>query len=116
MGVMELGDDNSSPQQQRLMILNAEKGLKYKTGKNVKAITEHEIVIEDIKSKKQESIPCDSVLICRGYVGKPKIYEELASARDEVYLIGDAKMKIRCNEKRNIGDAILEGWQIANRL
>lgn len=116
MGVMEIGDDNSSPQQQRLMILNAEKKLAYKLGKNVMDISEGEIVLQDMRTKKQETLACDSVLICRGYVGRPKLYEELAAAHGEVYLIGDAKMKIRCNEKRNIGDAILEGWQIANRL
>ena len=73
-------------------------------------------MIRDMKTKREETIECDSLLICRGYTGRPKIFEELRAAGVDTYLIGDAKMKIRCNEKRNIGDAILEGWQIANRL
>ena len=114
--VMELGDDNSSPQQQRLMILNAQKGLQYKLASDIAAVTENTVVIRDMKTKREETIECDSLLICRGYTGRPKIFEELRAAGVDTYLIGDAKMKIRCNEKRNIGDAILEGWQIANRL
>ena len=116
MGVMEIGDDNSSPQQQRLMILNAQLGLKYKMGKDVADIHEGEIVLRDMKTKQEETLPCDSVLICRGYTGRPKIYTEICEKHKEVYLIGDSKMKIRCNDKRNIGDAILEGWQVGNRI
>ncbi len=116
MGVMELGDDNSSPQQQRLMILNAERKLTYKLGKDIAGLNEEGVILRDVKTKKEESLPCDSVLICRGYTGRPEIYDALAAAVDEIYLIGDARMKIRCNEKRNIGDAILEGWQVGNRI
>ena len=116
MGVMELGDDNSSPQQQRLMILNAQLGLKYKMGKDVADVREGEIVLRDVRTRQEETLPCDSVLICRGYTGRPKIYTELCEKFGEVYLIGDSKMKIRCNDKRNIGDAILEGWQVGNRI
>ena len=47
---------------------------------------------------------------------KRKIYDELLKEMSEVHLIGDSRMKIRCNDKRNIGDAILEGWQIAQRI
>ena len=116
MGVMEIGDDNSSPQQQRLMILNAQKGIKYKLAKDVASVTETGVTLRDLKTKAEETIECDSLLICRGYTGRPKIYDELLKEMSEVYLIGDSKMKIRCNDKRNIGDAILEGWQIANRI
>ncbi|MBO4289735.1 MAG: FAD-dependent oxidoreductase [Lachnospiraceae bacterium] len=114
--VMELGDDNSSPQQQRLMILNAMKGLQYKLGKDIAEVKEDGVVLRDVRTKQEETLPCDTVLICRGYTGKPKIYEELCAAHKEVYLIGDSKMTIRCNDKRNIGDAILEGWQVGNRI
>ena len=116
MRVMELGDDNSSPQQQRLMILNAQKGLQYKLATDVASITENSIVLRDIKTKAEETMECDSVLICRGYVGRPEIYDRLYEAGMEVYMVGDARMKIRCNDKRNIGDAILEGWQIGSRI
>ncbi len=116
MGIMELGDDNSSPQQQRLMILNAQKGVVYKTGKDIARFTEEGIVLKDLRTKQEETIQCDSILVCRGYTGTPKIYDELYGKVKEIYKIGDCTMTLRCNDKRNIGNAILEGWQIANRI
>ncbi|MCR5449336.1 MAG: NAD(P)/FAD-dependent oxidoreductase [Solobacterium sp.] len=116
MGIMELGDDNSSPQQQRLMILNAEKGVTYKTGKDIARFTDEGIVLKDLRSKQEETVKCDSILVCRGYTGTPKIYDELLGKVKEIHKIGDCTMTLRCNDKRNIGNAILEGWQIANRI
>ena len=53
MGLMELGDDNSSPGQQRLNILMAQHRdrLTMLFGKNLKEITEDGAVLEDIKTK-----------------------------------------------------------------
>ena len=116
MGVMEIGDDNSSPQQQRLMILNAQKGIQYKLAKDIAGVNEKGVILRDMKTKQEELVECDSVLICRGYTGRPKIWNELQDKVQDLYLIGDSKMKIRCNDKRNIGDAILEGWQVGNRI
>ncbi|MBE6121641.1 MAG: hypothetical protein E7190_02850 [Erysipelotrichaceae bacterium] len=116
MGVMEIGNDNSSPQQQRLMILNAQKGISYKLGKDIASFSENGIALRDLRTKQEEFLECDTVLVCRGYTGAPKIYDELLGKVNEVYKIGDCTMALRCNEKRNIGDAILEGWQIANRI
>ena len=116
MGLMELGDDNSSPQQQRLMILNAEKKVAFKTAKDIARITPEGIYLKDLKTKKEEFVACDNVLVCRGYKGVSRLYDALLGKVNEVYRIGDAKMLLRCNDKRNIGDAILEGWQIANRI
>ena len=116
MGVMEIGNDNSSPQQQRLMILNAQKGIKYKLGKDVAGVSAEGVTLKDLRTKQEELVPCDSMLICRGYTGKAAIADELRERELDVYEIGDCTMKIRCNEKRNIGDAILEGWQVGNRI
>lgn len=116
MGVMEIGNDNSSPQQQRLMILNAQKGISYKLGKDIASFDEKGITLRDLRTKKEEHIECDTVLVCRGYTGTPGLYDELIGKVPEIYKAGDCKMTLRCNEKRNIGDAILEGWQIANRI
>ena len=116
MGVMEIGNDNSSPQQQRLMILNAQKCISYKLGKDIASFSENGIALRDLRTKQEEFLECDTVLVCRGYTGAPKIYDELLGKVNEVYKIGDCTMALRCNEKRNIGDAILEGWQIANRI
>ncbi len=116
LGVMEIGDDNSSPQQQRLMILNAQKGVTYKLAKDIVRITDEGIVLKDLKTQQEETVACDTVLVCRGYTGTHRLYDALCGKVKEVYRIGDAKMTLRCNEKRNIGNAVLEGWQIANRI
>ena len=116
MGVMEIGNDNSSPQQQRLMIINAEKGIVYKLGKDIAGVSAEGVTLKDLRTGKEELVPCDSMLICRGYTGDAKFADELRTLGADVYEIGDGTMKIRCNEKRNIGDAILEGWQVGNRI
>lgn len=116
MGVMELGDDNSSPQQQRLMILNAQKGLVYKLAKDIAGVSKEGVTLKDVKTKQEEFVACDSLLICRGYRGTMTLFDELYEKGQEVYAVGDCTMKLRCNEKRNIGNAILEGWQIGQRI
>lgn len=118
-GQMELGDDNSSPQQQRLMVLMGAyqmKGkLKYELGQAATEITDNGVILTNVKTKQTKEVACDNVIMCRSYHGKPKIYDEL---RDEVetYLIGDAKLKSRCDNKRVIHHAIEDAWGIANMI
>lgn len=118
-GQMELGDDNSSPQQQRLMVLMGQyqmKGkLRYELGQACTEITDTGVVLTSQKDKSKKEVACDNVIMCRSYHGKPKIYDEL---RDEVdtYLIGDAKLQTRCTNKRVIHHAIEDAWGIANMI
>ena len=116
---MELGNDNSSPGQQRLKILLDERDVEFITEHNIVEITKTGAVLKDMRDKEEDvrvEVPCDDIIICRGYTGRPKIYKELLGKIPEVYLAGDAAMQIRCNEKRTIGDAIHDGWVIANRI
>lgn len=120
MGFMELGDDNSSPQQQRLSILlNEFKAAgAFKTELNCAFVelTDEGAVLRNSKAKKDETVACDTVIMCRGYRGRPKIYEDISASVPETYLVGDATMRLRCNDKRVIHDAITEAWGVANNI
>ena len=118
MGIMELGDDNSSPQQQRLSILL---GAYMRTGQfktklnySFSEVTDNGAILKNNKTKEEESVACDNIIICRSYHGKPKMYEEIRAAIPETYLVGDAILRNRCENKRVIHDAITDAWGIAN--
>ena len=120
MGFMDLGDDNSSPQQQRLSVLLSDYR---KTGKFSTELSQACIGVNDegavlrhAKTKEEKTVACDTVIMCRGYVGRPKIYDKIRDAVPETYLVGDASVRLRCNDKRVIGDAITDAWGIANNI
>jgi 2,4-dienoyl-CoA reductase-like NADH-dependent reductase (Old Yellow Enzyme family)/thioredoxin reductase len=115
-GLLELANDNSSPMQQRLMILSMGLGIDFRLGVDITEITDDGAVLTDLDTKEKTEVKCDNVLICRGYRGRPAIYKELQGKVKELYLVGDAQIRSRCVEPRNIGDAIHEGWIAANRL
>ncbi len=120
MGLMELGDDNSSPQQQRLSILLGSYlragQLTLKLNHAFLEVTAEGAILRDNKSKAEEAVACDHVIMCRGYHGRPKLWEEIRAAIPETYLVGDATMRLRCNDKRVIHHAIEEAWGIANNI
>ena len=120
MGIMELGDDNSSPQQQRLSILLGEYAkagaLTFKLNRTFVAVAEDGAILRDNKSKDEERVPCDHIIMCRGYHGRPKIWEEIRAAIPETYLVGDAVLRNRCDDKRVIHHAITDAWGIANNI
>ncbi|MBQ6453603.1 MAG: FAD-dependent oxidoreductase [Coriobacteriales bacterium] len=119
MGIMELGDDNSSPQQQRLSILMGgymrTGKLQFKYGHSINRATATGIVLNS-PAKQEVEVKCDDVIVCRGYRGRPKIYDEIREAVPETYLVGDATMRLRCDDKRVIHDAITDAWGIANNI
>ena len=116
-GMMELGDDNSSPQQQRLNVIlgSMRDRVTFIYGHAVSEITDKGVVLTSLMTKQPREIPCDNVIMCRSYHGQPKIYTEL---RDKVdtYLVGDAVLKNRCENKRVIHHAIEDAWGIANQI
>jgi uncharacterized FAD-dependent dehydrogenase len=115
--LFELGEDNSGPMQQRLLSLVMEYGVDLRFGKNVTKITEKGAMLSDIDTKDSYEVECDNVILCRGYKGGgSKIFKELEGKVAELYKVGDCQIKSRCVEYRTIGDAILEGWQVANRI
>lgn len=119
MGVMELGDDNSTPQQQRLTILLGEYQrtgkLQFKYGHSIAEVTDTGAVLRN-PAKTEVPVACDSIIMCRGYHGQPKIYDEIRSVVPEAYLVGDAILRSRCDDKRVIHDAITDAWGVANMI
>lgn len=95
MGLMELGDDNSTPQQQRLAILL---GSYMRTGQFSTRLnyTFSELCAEGAKLKNNktgqiEEVACDNVIMCRGYHGQPKLFEQISQIVPETYLVGMRK-------------------------
>jgi 2,4-dienoyl-CoA reductase-like NADH-dependent reductase (Old Yellow Enzyme family)/thioredoxin reductase len=116
MGILEVGNDNSSPSQQRLMLLAMGLGVEFRLGLNIVEITDVGAILEDVDTNERTTIACDDIILCRGYRGRPAIYKELRDKVDDLYLVGDATIKSRCLEPRTMGDAIHEGWTTANRI
>ena len=120
MGIMELGDDNSTPQQQRLSILLSEYmrtgAFRTKLNYAFMGYQEGNAVLKNNATKAEEEIPCNNVIICRGYHGRPKIWEEIRAEIPETYLVGDAILRLRCDDKRVIHNAITDAWGIANNI
>ena len=44
------------------------------------------------------------------------MWEQIRAEIPESYLVGDAEMRLRCNDKRVIHDAITDAWGIANNI
>jgi 2,4-dienoyl-CoA reductase-like NADH-dependent reductase (Old Yellow Enzyme family)/thioredoxin reductase len=115
--LLELGEDNSGPMQQRLLALLFKNKVDIRMGKDVTEITGKGVMLTDVDTKDSYEQECDSIILCRGYTGGgPGIYKELQGKVNELYKVGDCQIKSRCLEYRTVGDAILEGWQVANRI
>ena len=124
MGFMECGDDNSSPQQQRLKILLEE----FEDEGRFTKLLEHTmlrvegdstaVLRADNKGRSREEVrlTCDNIIMCRSYHGRPKMYEQIRDAGVRTYLVGDAVLRNRCDDKRVIHDAITDAWGIANNI
>lgn len=108
--LFELAEDNSSPMQQRLIMLVMESGVELRLGENLKEITDEGASFAHVTSGELSEVKCDSILLCRGYNRADQLYKELVDKIDDLYQIGD------CVSPRLIGDAINEGWVIANRI
>ena len=123
MGFMECGNDNSSPQQQRLKILLEE----FEDAGKFSKLLEHTFLrVEDGqavlradnkgRSKEEVCVACDDIIMCRSYHGLPKLFDEVRDAGVRTFLVGDATMRNRCDDKRVIHDAITDAWGIANNI
>ena len=118
-GVMELGTDNSSPQQQRLsVLLNGQyrSQVSFIYGHAFGEVTENGAKLINVMNKQEKAVECDHIIMCRSYHGRPKMYEEIRAEIPETYLVGDAILNSRCDNKRVIGDAITDAYGIANNI
>lgn len=119
-GKMELGDDNSSPQQQRLSVLLDEFEdagmLEYRLNSALVQVTRDGALLRNRKDREESEVACDSIIMCRGYHGRPKLWEQIREEVPEAYLVGDAVLRSRCDDKRVIHHAITDAWGIANNI
>ena len=109
MALWEIASDNSSPGWMRLLSLFMELGIDFELCQTLKEITDDGVIAEDSEGALTE-IKGDSVVVCAGYDPDNALYNELKGEVEELYLIGDAV------KARLIGDAIHEGWLVANQL
>ncbi|MGD0876974.1 MAG: FAD-dependent oxidoreductase [Anaerolineales bacterium] len=108
-GMMEIAQDDSTPMQQRLIALLMQNRVEMKLTSSLTEVTGDGAILLCGDGKKNE-IKCENVILCTGYVPIDGIYEELRGKVKELYKIGD------CVKPRQIGDAVHEGWLVANRL
>lgn len=80
------------PHENRIMLIDLLKQHKVqvKTGRFLQQMTTEGAVIVDSKQHK-EIIAIDSIVTAIGYKPESSLYNDLASRRPEVYLIGDAQ-------------------------
>ena len=90
--------------------------IRYRLGHSLAEVTENGAVLRSVKNKAETEVVCDNIILCRGYHGQPKIFDEIRKEIPETYLVGDAVMKLRCDDKRVIGNAITDAWGIANNI
>ena len=116
-GIIDLGDDNSAPQQQRLsnLLMGMRDKIRLIYGHSITEITDRGAILTSLKNKNAIEVDCDNIIMCRGYHGQPEIYNDLLG-KVELYLVGDATLRSRCDNKRVIGNAIEDAWGIANRI
>lgn len=115
-GLFEIADDFSVPTQQRLIgLTTAQYPVDYRLMSDLIEITDDGAILKDTLLGDEAEVKCDNIILCRGYHGDSKLYRSLFGTI-EINKVGDCQVKSRCNESRNIGDAIHEGWVVANRI
>lgn len=75
---------------------------------SVKA-TENGLVIRDLDTGAEESIPADTVILAVGFTPDRELYNAMQEC-DEVYAIGD------CKEFHNVHSAVWDAFEVANHI
>jgi NADPH-dependent 2,4-dienoyl-CoA reductase/sulfur reductase-like enzyme len=115
-GLFEVGKGNCAAMQQRLVMLTTQEyPVDYRLMLNLVEITDDGTIFEDTITKEKEEIKCDNIILCRGFHGESNLYKAL-DGKVEIHRVGDCQMKSRCTEDRTLGNAIHEGWVVANRI
>lgn len=105
----EIASDDSAPSWQRIIELLEEYHVDLKLMMTLKEITDDGVIMTDI-SGDNNVIKGDSVVICAGFDPENSLYRLLNGRIKELYIIGDAV------KARVIGNAIHEGWSVANQI
>jgi len=109
MGEFELASDDSAPNQVRLIALLKKYEVDINLCMTLKEITDKGIISTDDEGNLRE-FEGDSVVVCAGYTPNLVLFDELKNNVKKIYKIGD------CVKARLIGDAVNEGWLVANQI
>jgi NADH:flavin oxidoreductases, Old Yellow Enzyme family len=109
MGMLEIAADDSSPGWITIIRMLMQYKIDIHLCLTLKEITEKGITAADPDGN-ITAVEADSVVICGGFDPNNELYAELKDKVGELYLIGDAV------KARLIGDAVHEGWIVANQL
>jgi 2,4-dienoyl-CoA reductase-like NADH-dependent reductase (Old Yellow Enzyme family)/thioredoxin reductase len=109
MGLYEIAADDSSCNQMRIISMLQQYDVDFVLACNLKEITDDGIIAVDCEGNSVE-VKGDSIVLCSGFNPDTTLYKELQGKVKRVYAIGD------CVKARFIGDAINEGWLVANQL
>ena len=71
--------------------------------------TENGLVIRDLDTGAEESIPADTVILAVGFTPDRELYDAMQEC-DEVYAIGD------CKEFHNVHSAVWDAFEVANHI
>ena len=71
--------------------------------------TENGLVIRDLDTGAEESIPADTVILAIGFTPDRELYNAMQEC-DEVYAIGD------CKEFHNVHSAVWDAFEVANHI
>ena len=71
--------------------------------------TENGLVIRDLDTGAEESIPADTVILAVGFTPDRELYNSMQDC-DEVYAIGD------CKEFHNVHSAVWDAFEVANHI
>ena len=71
--------------------------------------TENGLVIRDLDTGAEESIPADTVILAVGFTPHRELYNAMQEC-DEVYAIGD------CKEFHNVHSAVWDAFEVANHI
>lgn len=72
-------------------------------------VTENGLVIRDLDTGAEESIPADTVILAVGFTPDRELYNAMQEC-DEVYAIGD------CKEFHNVHSAVWDAFEVANHI
>ena len=71
--------------------------------------TENELIIRDLDTGAEETIPADTVILAVGFTPDRELYNAMQEC-DEVYAIGD------CKEFHNVHSAVWDAFEVANHI
>ncbi|MBU2699987.1 2-enoate reductase [Sporomusaceae bacterium BoRhaA] len=107
-GILKVGGPLCSANDEMLKELLKFKGVDIRTQTAIVKANEQGFIVKC--NDQTETIEADSAIICIGYNGQRKLYDEVKNAVGEIYLLGDAR------KVQNIMYAIWDAYEVARDI